>query len=93
MRQAEAEIKQSRAQNEQLDHDAGSYRGMVLELERYFGGVRSAHQAFLRLDEVEGRAIAAEAILAEAEKLAPDTIAQARQTVCAPPAARKELAS
>lgn len=81
LRQAESDIASLRAQNERLDHEAGSYHGMVLELERYFAGARSVHQAYLRLDEVKGRALAAEVIVAEAEKIAPDVIARARASL------------
>jgi hypothetical protein len=91
LRKAEADVMALRSQNEQLDHEAGSYHGMVRELERYFAGARSAHQAFLRLDEVEGRALAAEAIVKAAEELAPDLIARAREMVCDPPPAITEL--
>jgi hypothetical protein len=82
LRKAEAEIKQLRAQNEQQDYEAANYHGMVSELRRYFAGASTAHQAFLHLDGVEGRAMAAEAIVAAAEKLAPDLIAEAKAIVC-----------
>lgn len=60
VRKLEDEVARLRAENEQLDHDAGAYGALTAELARYFDGARTAHQAWLRLEAMEGRALAAE---------------------------------
>lgn len=56
LRKAEDQIEQLRAQNAELDNDAGAYHGMVAELERRFNGARTLHQAGLELEELKNRA-------------------------------------
>lgn len=60
LRELEAEVAKLRSENEQLDYEAGDGRAMVAELERLFDGARSVHQAWLKLEAMEGRALAAE---------------------------------
>lgn len=63
LREAEAEVQKLREENERLDHEAGAAAMMQADLAQYFGGARTAHQAFLVLDAMEGRALAAEEAL------------------------------
>lgn len=60
LRKREEEVRELRAANEQMDHEVGSYHAMIAELERLFDGARSAHQAWLKYEAMEGRALAAE---------------------------------
>jgi hypothetical protein len=72
LRESEREVGALRNANEQLDHEAGAYHAMSSELERKFGtGVRSAYQAWLRLEAMESRAMAAEEALAAARQETP----------------------
>lgn len=84
VRKLEAELIKWRRENEQLDHDAGAYHAQSAELTRYFGqcggvSVKTASQAYLVYEAMIGRAEAAEARLAEMEKVlevSRDTIQQ-----------------
>ena len=58
--------------------------GTLASIPHLFPGARSPRDAWNQFDSMQGRTIAAEAIIAEAEKLAPDAIHQAREIVCAP---------
>lgn len=83
LRKAEQLIAELRANNEQMDHEVGCYHANERDLQRYFGA-KTVFGAFLVLDSMEGRALAAEAILKAAEVLAPEVITQARDEVCKP---------
>ena len=66
VRKLESEIIKLRKENEELDHQAGSFHAMTGELTRYFGQcgggpVKTASQAFLVYEAMIGRAEAAEA--------------------------------
>ena len=65
IRKAEDEIERLRREVETCDHEAGNYHAMTRDLERYFNGARSVHQAFLVLDFMEGRVLAAEEQLSQ----------------------------
>lgn len=83
LRQAEALIAELRAANEQMDHEVGGYHANQRDLQRYFGA-NSVFGAFLELDSMKGRVLAAEAIVKAAEKIAPSVVAQALDEVCKP---------
>ncbi len=59
-------------------------QGTLASIPHLFPGARSPRDAWNQFDSMQGRTIAAEAIIAEAKKLAPDAITRAREIVCAP---------
>lgn len=67
LRESEREVGSLRHQAEQLDYEAGHAATMTSDLTRHFGdGVRTPYQAWLKLEAMESRAMAAEEQLAAA---------------------------
>jgi hypothetical protein len=65
---ANYEAKKACDERDAAQEDADAYRAQPAEIERLFGkGVRSLHQAYLVLDAMEGRALAAEERLRAAQ--------------------------
>jgi hypothetical protein len=78
LRAARANVEQARRDRDAAEVDADNYHSMRAELRRLFGpGVVSPSQAYLVLDEMEGRALAAE----ERAKRAEETLARHGLTI------------
>lgn len=85
-RTREAEHAMRRAideRNRALD-EAEVATGTLTSIPHLFPGATSPRDAWNQFDSMQGRMIAAEAIIAEAEKLAQGAISRAREIVCAP---------
>lgn len=85
-RTREAEHTMRRAideRNRALD-EAEVATGTLASIPHLFHGATSPRDAWNQFDSMQGRAITAEAIIAEADKLAPAAISRAREIVCAP---------
>lgn len=85
-RRAEYEAKRAYGLSNEADERAGGAMAEVAGFLARFKDARTLQDVWNRYDTMEGRALAAEAIVREAEKLDPNVIAKARDTVCAPPA-------
>lgn len=79
------ELEAERDENHELEQELEGLQGIGPDLERLFDGACTPHQAWLKLDFEQGRALAAEAISAAIEKKAPDLVAAAREEVCRSP--------
>lgn len=78
------ELEAEREENQNLEDEVRSLQGIRPDLERLFDGANTPHQAWLKLDYEQGRALAAEAVIAAIEKKAPGLVAAAREEVCRP---------
>lgn len=79
------ELEAEQEESHELQDVVESLQGIRPDLERLFDGASTPHQAWLKMDSVEGRALAAEAIIAALEKTEPELVAAAREEVCRPP--------
>lgn len=83
LRDAEAEVQRLHDRVETAEYQAGGGERLRADLERHFGaGHGTAHQAWLQMDAMEGRAEAAELALAWIARSQPDLVAAAREAIC-----------
>jgi len=80
------ELEAEREENQNLEDELQSLQGIRPALERLFDGASTPHEAWLKLDYEQGRALTAEGIIAIIEKKAPELVAAAREEVCRTPA-------
>ena len=76
------ELEHEREENQELEDQLQHLEGIRPELERLFGGASTVHQAGLKLEAEQNRALTAEAIIAELAKCFPNMVEEARATVC-----------
>jgi hypothetical protein len=81
-RRARAEAQEFLEQRHEADGEADAAHCRLLPLRRF--PAASVEEAFNMFHSMEGRALAAEAILAAAAEAAPDVVAAAREKVCGP---------
>jgi hypothetical protein len=78
LRKSEGRARRLAHENEVLEYQVGS----VEFAWRRFGGARSEHEAFCAYDSMEGRALAAEAIVADMAARLPALVEASRRRVC-----------
>lgn len=78
------ELDAERDRSEELEIDSDNLHAEEAELARRFNGARSVHQAWLVLDCMEGRALAAEQTVSLIEQKFPQVVADARDHLCQP---------
>lgn len=83
-RQAERAALSYRKQRDEAESEAEAAHGRLSMLGYYFKGASSVYDAHCQFHSMEGRALAAEAILAVAERLDPGLVAKARLEVVGP---------
>jgi hypothetical protein len=83
-REAEQTMRRAIDARERAEEEADMAHQRLASIPHLFPGALSPHDAWNQFDNMQGRTIAAEAIIAEAEKLAPDAISRAREIVGAP---------
>lgn len=84
LRKVEAERDQAIAQRNSADEAEEAAHGFIVDVRSRFKGAHSVYDAWCMYDSMEGRALAAEAIVREAEKLDPSVVQRARAIVCGP---------
>lgn len=84
VRQAEADALQFRQERDVSDAEAEAAHAELSSLRARFPGAVSVHDAWQQFHSMEGRALAAEAIVSAALAAAPEVIRHARELVCGP---------
>jgi hypothetical protein len=84
LRRAEDDRDLFLRQRDELELQLEAAQGARASVLRMVRGATSAHDVWCHMETVEGRALAAEAILGALERLAPELVLQATVEVCGP---------
>lgn len=82
LREAEQTTRQAIEDRETAEDEAQAAQQELASISSRFKGASTVYDAFCMFDSMEGRALAAEAILADLEQVMPRAVALARERVC-----------
>lgn len=84
VREAEESERAAIAARNEADAQAEGAHSELTSLSSRFKGARTVYDAWCMFDSMEGRALAAEAVIADLERIMPRAVALARDRICKP---------